>query len=62
MVGGTAGSNTSYLHQLDRQDGGAHQSPLGLLWLEEAEGRAGEGPTGAQRTHHRTILDHILSH
>lgn len=33
MVGRTVGSNAQYLHQLDRQDGGAHQSPLGLLWL-----------------------------
>lgn len=59
MVGRTVGSNAQYLHQLDRQDGGAHQSPLGLLcW----EGGGSEGPTEAQRTHHRTALDHILSH
>lgn len=45
-----AGSNAQYLHQLDRQDGGAHQSPLGLLWRE------------GQWTHHRTAADHILSH
>lgn len=31
----------SYLHQLDRQDGGAHQSPLGLLWLGEGGERGG---------------------
>lgn len=34
IVGGPTSSNVWYLHQLDKQDGGAHQSPLGLLWLE----------------------------
>lgn len=33
MVGRIAGSNAQHLHQLDRQDGGGHHSPLGLLWL-----------------------------
>lgn len=45
MVGRTVGSNAQYLHQLDRQDGGAHQSPLGLLWLGGGSGREGQwGP------------------
>lgn len=38
MVGRSAAPNVQYLHQLDRQDGGAHQSPLGLFWLGELEG------------------------
>lgn len=62
MVGRTVGANVQYLHQLDRQGRGAHQSPLGLLWLWGAGGRDSEGPTEAQRTHHRTALDHVLSH
>lgn len=60
MMGRTAGSNAQNFHQLDKQDGGAHQSPLGLLWLGRGIGR--EGPTEAEQTHHRTSLDHILSH
>lgn len=44
IVGGTTGSNVWYLHQLDRQDGGAHQSPLGLLWLGGARRRDTERP------------------
>lgn len=39
MVEKTEGSNAQYLHQLDSQDGGAHQSPLGLLWLGGGGGR-----------------------
>lgn len=35
---GASAPNAQYLHQLDRQDGGAHQSPLGLFWLGELEG------------------------
>lgn len=38
MVGWTVGANAEYLHQLDRQGRGAHQSPLGLLWLWGAGG------------------------
>lgn len=48
MVGRIAGSNAQYLHQLDRQDGGAHQSPLGLLWLWGAGGRGSGHITGLQ--------------
>lgn len=32
-VGGTVCPKAQYLHQLDRQDGSAHQNPLGLLWF-----------------------------
>lgn len=49
MVGRRAPPNVHYLHQLDRQDGGAHQSPLGLFWLGEREGgtvRALRRPSG----------------
>lgn len=46
MVGRTVGSNAQYLHQLDRQDGGAHQSPLGLLCWEGGAVRALRRPSG----------------
>jgi len=44
MVGRTSSSNVQYLHQLDRQDGGAHQCPLGLFWLVGSEGEGHWGP------------------
>lgn len=33
-----------------------------MVGVGGAGGRDSEGPIEAQRTHHRTALDHILSH
>lgn len=43
---GRVGSHQRYLHQLDRQDGGRHQSPLGLLWWGGDSGGSLPRPSG----------------
>ena len=36
--------------------------PIRIVLVGGVGGRDSAGPTEAQRTHHRTALDHVLSH
>lgn len=62
MVGRSAPPNAQYLHQLDKARWRCTSEPIRIVLVGGVGGRGSAGPTEAQRTHHKTALDHVLSH